>query len=283
VAGKTWVVAATALVLLGAAGTWWLQRPVEPHSLPLGAQLQAIKARDLLRVGVRSYPRPTESRAALLAEPDDQDAALAEALGRYLGVPVQLRGVPAQHPEALLDDGSVDMLIAGSVDLPGLAGDSRALSAPPADERRGAVLMLRNGALPGNGTLNGLSACVPIGSPWAADLTAQGAKVLVYPSSIRAAVAFMAGECRLLADERSSLQRLQAQPDWRFYKLLDVSLKPVDDARVYLAHPDPQALAFVQAALIDWQAQGGQAAAWALRGNALLIDSLKIGAGLVCH
>jgi polar amino acid transport system substrate-binding protein len=282
VARKAWAVAA-AVLLLGGTCAWWLQRPVDLHSLPLGAQLQAIKARDVLRVGVRSYPRPTESREALMPEPDDQDAALAQALGRYLGVPVQLRAVPTQHPEVLLADDSVDMLIAGSVDLPGLASSSRALAAPPADERAGAVLVLRNQALPADGQLGGLSACVATGSPWARDLTGQGARVLVYPSSIRAAVAFMAGECTLLADQRNSLQRLQAQPDWRFYKLLDVSLKPADDARVYLNHPDPQALAFVQAALADWQATGGQAAAWALRGNALLIDSLKIGEGLVCH
>jgi len=93
----------------------------------------------------------------------------------------------------------------------------------------------------------------------------------------------MAGECSVLADERSTLERLQAQPDWRFYRLLEQRLKASDDARVYLAGNDRQSLAFLRAALHNWQRAGGQEQAWGLHGNAVLIDSLKVGEGLVCH
>ena len=44
-----------------------------------------------------------------------------------------------------------------------------------------------------------------------------------------------------------------------------------------------QSRALINAALRDWQARGGQNRAWELRSNALLVDSLKIGDGLVCH
>ena len=60
-------------------------------------------------------------------------------------------------------------------------------------------------------------------------------------------------------------------------------MKASSDLRVYLPVVDKQSRALINAALRDWQARGGQTRAWELRSNALLVDSLKIGDGLVCH
>lgn len=276
-----WVLAVTLWLGLAATIVWLLRTP-DVHSVTPGPQLQAAQARQVLRVGVRSYPRPTDSREALVSEPDEMDSALARALAAYLKVPVQLRALPDRDPQALLKDGSIDVLIAGSLDLPTLQGQSRALDGPPSDYREGRLLALRNAPLPKSG-LQGVSVCVAEGSPWNAQLQRLGTAPRIYPSSIRAAVAFMAGDCSLLADERNTLERLQAQPDWRFYRMLDTRLKASDDARVYLASNDLQSLAYLRAALHSWQRDGGQEQAWGLHGNAVLIDSLKVGQGLVCH
>lgn len=273
--------AATTGLVLGALAAWqW--RP-NPGAMPRGPLLQAAQERHVLRVGVRSYPRPTQGQEALFAEPDELDSELAEALGAYLGLKVQLQALPDNAPARVLEDGSVDLVIAGSLELPGEAASVASLRKLPSQYRDGALLGLRNGPATLRGNLQGQSVCVATGSPWARTLRQQGAELRTYVSSIRASVAFMAGECSLLAEERHSLQALAQLPDWRFYSLLPQRLEASSDLRVYLPRPDKQSRALLYAALHDWQAKGGQEQAWAMRSNALLVDSLKIGDGLVCH
>ena len=92
----------------------------------------------------------------------------------------------------------------------------------PVQYREGALIGLRNAPVR---PVREQSVCVAVGSPWAQTLQQQGAELRTYVSSIRAAVAFMAGECNLLAEERHSLQALAQSPDWRFYALLPQTLK----------------------------------------------------------
>ena len=266
-------------MVIGAVALVAWQWPAAPGDMSRGPLLQAAEQRGVLRVGVRSYPRPSLGQEALVAEPDELDSQLAEALGAYLGLKVQLQALPQN---ALLSDDRVDLVIAGSLKLPVAADRVASLRDLPVQHREGALLGLRNAPVR---PVRGQSVCVAVGSPWAQTLQQQGAELRTYVSSIRAAVAFMAGECNLLAEERNSLQALAlAQaPDWRFYALLPQTLKASSDVRVYLPVVDKQSRALINAALRDWQARGGQNRAWELRSNALLVDSLKIGDGLVCH
>ena len=229
-------------VLLLAAWQW----PPAPGDMPRGPLLLAAEQRHVLRVGVRSYPRPTLGQEALLAEPDELDSQLAEALGAYLGLKVQLQALPDTDQTRLLNDGSVDLVIAGSLKLPVEAGRVASLRRLPAPYREGALLGLRNA--PGR-QVQGQSVCVAVGSPWAQTLEQQGAELRTYVSSIRAAVAFMAGECNLLAEERNSLQALAQSPDWRFYSMWPQRLQASSDVRVYLPGVDTQSRAMINAAL----------------------------------
>lgn len=276
------IAAAVVVGALALAVGVWQWHPA-PGDMPRGPLLQTAEQHNVLRVGVRSYPRPTRGDEALVAEPDELDSQLAEALGAYLGLPVQLRALPDNGPAQALSDGSVDLVIAGSLELPVEADRVASLRQLPASYREGALLGLRNAPVTRSGNVQGHSVCVAIGSPWARTLKQQGADVRLYVSSIRAAVAFMAGDCNVLAEERNSLQALAQSPDWRFYAFLPKTLQASSDVRVYLPSADPQSRALLNAALHDWQARGGQTQAWALRSNALLVDSLKIGDGLVCH
>ena len=264
-------------MVVGAVSLVAWQWPLAPGEMPRGPLLQAAEQRQVLRVGVRSYPRPSLGQEALVAEPDELDSQLAEALGAYLGLKVQLQALPQSGP---LSDGHVDLVIAGSLKLPVEADRVASLRDLPVHYRAGALIGLRNApARP----VRGQSVCLAMGSPWAQTLQQQGAELRTYVSSIRAAVAFMAGECNLLAEERNSLQALAQAPDWRFYTVLPQTLKASSDVRVYLSRTDKQSRALINAALHDWQARGGQTRAWDVRSNALLVDSLKIGDGLVCH
>lgn len=258
----------------------WLLPMLDGAEQKPGPVLAQARQLQVLRIGVRSYPRPTASSEALVSEPDEMDSEAAAALGRYLGINVQLRAIPNQDIAAFLRKGEVDAVIAGSADVPGLEHQRVALGDVPRAYDKGALLALRNTP---QSSIKGQSVCLAYGSPWAQTLQHQGARLQTFASGIRAATAFMAGECQLLADERTVLNSLLRTPDWRFYRMLPQALEASSDARIYLAQPDAKSLRLLQAGLHQWQSEGGQVKAWDLHSNAFLVDSMKISDGLVCH
>jgi len=268
--------------LIGAAAVCavWLLPMLDGAERRPGPVLSQARERQVLRVGVRSYPRPTSSTEALVSEPDEMDDELASALGRYLGVQVQLKPIPAHDIAGFLRKGEVDAVIAGSLDIPGLERQRVGLERMPTAYGSGGLLSLRNAQIT---TARGRTVCVALGSPWSQKLQEQGAELQTYVSNIRAASAFLAGECQLLADERTVLTSLLQTPDWRFYRMLPQTLEASSDAQVYLSQPDQKSLRLLQAGLRDWQSRGGQVKAWDLHSNAFLVDSMKISDGLVCH
>lgn len=278
---RQWLRYGLAVLISGVALCWiWLLPMLDGHDLSGGPLVQTARQNQVLRIGVRSYPRPTYSTEALVSEPDEMDSELASALGRYLGVNVQLVAIPARDIAGFLRKGEVDAVIAGSLDIPGLERQRAALSDVPRAYDKGALLSLRNAP---SSSVKGQTVCIANGSPWTHTLQHQGAQIQTYVSGIRAATAFMAGDCQLLADERTVLASLLQTPDWRFYRMLAQTLDASSDARVYLAQPDPKSLRLLQAGLRDWQSRGGQEKAWDLHSNAFLVDSMKISDGLVCH
>ncbi|MBD1554890.1 ABC transporter substrate-binding protein [Pseudomonas sp. C2L12B] len=227
-----------------------------------GPVLAKAQAQGVLTVALRSYPRPSASSEALLPEPDLMDLQLARYLAAALGVRVQL-AAPAEA-----------QLLINPANAP--RGMPAEAPAPPA----GAVLGLR---LAAGDSVAGQSICLAQGSPWQAALEKRGARAQVYPSSLRASVAFMGGECQYYADARNTLAGLLQLPQWRFYRVLPLALDSPADARVYLAGNDPASRAWLQAALAQWHRDGQQASAWAQHADQLLTDSLKLADGLVCH
>lgn len=251
---------AGALVVAVAAALYPGFKPAPPAEP--GPLLAAAQARGVLKVAVRTYPRPSASREALLPEPDLIDLQLAHYLAAALGTRLQM-AAPAE----------ADVLI-NPANAPG-ANPARAPAPPP-----GAVLSLRLAAAH---SVAGQSVCLAQGSPWQAALEKRGAQVQVYSSSLRASVAFMGGECAFYADSRGTLAGLLQLPQWRFYKLLPVALESQADARVYTAGTDPASRDWLQATLAGWHRDGQQADAWAQHADQLLSDTLKLADGLVCH
>ncbi|MFB8830964.1 hypothetical protein ACE0DR_20280 [Azotobacter sp. CWF10] len=93
----------------------------------------------------------------------------------------------------------------------------------------------------------------------------------------------MAGECQALAEARSLVDWLLQQPDWRFYRRLSFELQAPASGHVRLADAEPQAQAWLAAALGDWQRRGGLDAVLAQRSGELAFDVLKLEQGLLCH
>ncbi|MCC6073946.1 transporter substrate-binding domain-containing protein [Pseudomonas sp. GCM10022188] len=271
-----------AALLIGTAllaSHWLAPRPAD---LPPGPLLGQALARGKLLVGVREYRRPALPGATVAAEPDVLDAALAKELGAYLGVPVELVGLPAAQQEAALAEGRIDLLIAGSAERPAPVG---ALAVPPSPRHdEGALLVLRGLPLEAAAPLRGRSLCLAEGSPYRHQLVARhGAQARLYPSAVHAIAAFQAGECAALAEEASLVDWLLQQPEWRFHRRLPIALRAEDAGHVRLPAGDAQGRAWLGAALADWQRRGAQDAALAHWIGELSVDVLKLDQGLICH
>lgn len=277
------VLVAALLSVAAILGGNWQQARWSPHpdELSPGPLLESALARGKLLVGVREYVRPVLPGAPTVAEPDSRDAALAQALGDYLQLPVELVGLPSGLHETALAEGRIDLLIAGNALQPSPATDV----ALPASVRHseGVLLVLRGMALADKAPLRGNTVCLAEGSPYHSIIAEQGAVARSHPSSVHAIAAFMAGECTALAEEESLVAWLLQQSDWRFYRRLPIVLRPEDAGHVRLPVDEPQTRAWLAAALADWQLRGAQDSALAHWIGELSVDVLKLEQGLMCH
>lgn len=268
-------------VLLAGLAVAGREGSVHPDRLSSGPYFEQARARGRLIVGVRAYPRPALPGLPVVAEPDPFDAALARALGEYLGLPVETLGLSPERREAALREGRLDLLVAGAA-----ASDVSGSAAIPASRRQGegALVVLRGLDIHDGKDLRGYSLCLAEGSPYRRPLAERhGARLREYPSPVQAIAAFMAGECQALAEARSLVDWLLQQPDWRFYRRLPLELQAPASGHVRLADAEPQAQAWLAAALDDWQRRGALDAVLAQRTGELAFDVLKLEQGLVCH
>lgn len=274
--GITTLLLAALLAGLAVAGR---EDAAHPEQLSPGPYFEQARARGRLIVGVRAYSRPALPGMPVVAEPDPFDAALAQALGDYLGLPVEILGLSPERREAALREGRVDLLVAG-------AAASGSGAAIPASRRQGegALIVLRGLDIHDGEGLRGRSLCLAEGSPYRRPLAERhGARLREYPSAVHAIAAFMAGECLALAEARSLVDWLLQQPDWRFYRRLPLDLQAPASGHVRLAAAEPQAQAWLAAALGDWQRRGRLDEVLAQRTGELAFDVLKLDQGLICH
>jgi len=122
------------------------------------------------------------------------------------------------------------------------------------------------------------------GSPYAQPLRERlGARPLTFRSAVHAVSAFMAGECAALAEDEGLLQRLLAQTEWRFYRLLDDAIAPAPSAQVQLAQADPESARHLDAMLDRWRAQGLEAQARLHRTSEVMLEVALLQDGAICH
>ena len=145
-------------------------------------------------------------------------------------------------------------------------------------------MALRNSPLTRTAQLNGQTICVAQGSPYSEPLRERlGARPVHYRSAVHVVSAFMAGECAALAEDEGLLQRLLAQTEWRFYRLLDGAIAPAPSAQVQLAQADPASARHLDALLQQWRAQGLEAQARLHRTSTVVHEVALLQDGAICH
>lgn len=273
---------------LGGAIAWSTFDPPLDR-VPRGPVLERAVQRGTLIVGVRSYARPAPPEAPTPAEPDRFDAALAARLATTLGVKVELVGLAQSDQRRALDEGRIDVLLAGVPAVKG-ATDGIVFAAGSVDPADGLLVALRKGplqelsALQRQSALRGVSVCVGEGSVFASTVEQRyGARARSYPSSVHAVSAFMAGECAALAEDTQVLERLLVGEAWRFYKPIAMALQPAADAAIGLAEDDTVSRDYLAAAVRRWHADGTLTQLRATRAGNLQFEISQLGDGLICH
>lgn len=273
---------AVAALVAAAAGAaaWRSETPLS--ALPHGPVLDRAVARGVLRVGVRSYPRPAPPEAPTPPEPDSFDATLAARLAASLGVRLELVGLAPQAQAAALRQGAVDVLFAGVPEA--RAPEGVAVAPGDYSPGRGMIVALRKGRIQDTFALQGATVCAGEGSSYARTVSARyGAVAKPYPSGVHAVAAFMAGECAALVEDEEILDRLLQDAQWRFYRPLVSSLDAGDGAGVRLPEGDAASRDYLSAALRRWNADGTLERARIARGGNLRLEIAQLRDGLVCH
>ncbi|ALM82253.1 ABC transporter substrate-binding protein [Bordetella sp. N] len=263
-------------------------------ALPRGPLLQQASQRGELVVAVRAYPRPAPPGVPAPAEPDDYDAALARYVAGTLGVPLRIVNLPAPGQQTGGLSGKLAPPALPVADL--IIGGTRygiplgnAVASLPSDQvvstayitGRAELIALR-AALPDKAA--GHSVCLQQGSPYAASLAGeQGAKPLVYASSVHAAYAFMSGDCDILAEDNEVLKRLLAREDWRFYKPVPVDVRAEQGAQIVLSRPDGESARYLDKVVRQWLASGAQQEARQARAGEVSFEVATLKDGLICH
>lgn len=258
----------------------WLLRDRPLSDLPRGPVLAAAARRGVLTVGVRSYPRPAPPGAPTPAEPDSYDLALAQHLAARLGLRLEAVGLAPAQQDAALRAHRIDIVVAGAAEAsPGIAVAEGSYDASP-----GTLVALRSGRLRTVSDLAGATVCVAQGSAYAGPLSERhGALAKLYPSSVHAASAFMAGECEALADHGDVLERLLRNDEWRFYRAIAQGLSPGADAAIRIAAGDAASRDWLGAAMRDWRTGGAQDRARSARVGNVQFEVGLLKDGLVCH
>ncbi|MDM0104631.1 transporter substrate-binding domain-containing protein [Variovorax sp. J22R24] len=273
---------AVAALVAAAAGVGALRSETPLAALPHGPVLDRAVARGVLRVGVRSYPRPAPPEAPTPPEPDSFDATLAAGLAASLGVRLELVGLAPYAQAAALRRGDVDVVFAGVPESRELEG----VTVAPGDYSPGSgmVVTLRKGRIQDKAALQGATVCVGEGSSYARTVASRyGAVPRRYPSGVHAVSAFMAGECAALAEDIEVLDRLLRDEQWRFYRPLITSLEAVDGAGARLQEGDAASRDYLSAALRRWESDGTLDRARVARGGNLRLEIAQLKDGLVCH
>jgi polar amino acid transport system substrate-binding protein len=248
-----------------------------------GPLLLQARERGVLRVGVREYPRPSLPSDPLPPEPDSYDAVLARHISQQLGVKVQLVGLAPEQVVTATAAGQVDLVLAGSP-TDSASAPTLTRGTVPYVKGPARVVALRKGPIARTTDLNGQAVCVAQGSPYAQPLRERlGARPLTFRSAVHAVSAFMAGECAALAEDEGLLQRLLAQTEWRFYRLLDDAIAPAPSAQVQLAQADPESARHLDAMLDRWRAQGLEAQARLHRTSEVMLEVALLQDGAICH
>lgn len=278
-----WVAAGLLLPLL-----WWLligQQPVPAlqTAAPSSPWQEQVLQQGVLKVAVRSYPRPSLPDAPLPPEPDVLDLAYAQWLADQLQVPLQL-----QAPEAAdLQLQEHAALATGPAALHGYGDTQLQLVVLRQQLPRWhpwAPSVWHNwlprfltAFIPAPAADATPRVCMGTGVAPAAALQARGWQPVVARSSIHAISEFLSGQCDALAESPALIARLLAQPSWRFYAPLG---HPWSAQTAATPQTDD---AWLQAMQRRWRGSHVWHQTLQHRTSTLLLEAAMLEDGAICH
>lgn len=250
-------------------------------------QLKALQ-QGVLRVAVRSYPRPSLPNAPLPPEPDVLDLAYAQWLADQLDVALQL-GAP--DTADLLVQGHARSLqpmslVSGSgygeqtFQLVVLRQQLPRWQAWAPQPWLDALTNFWPGLRAASSSSTRPTVCVGEGSVPLEPLEALGWNPRPARSAIHAISNFLAGQCDALAEATSVTDKLLQQGTWRFYAPMGSSWswQGADDSLPTLTS-DP----WLQHMQQRWQASAARVQALRNRTSTLLLEASMLEDGAICH
>ncbi|SOE95583.1 amino acid ABC transporter substrate-binding protein, PAAT family [Burkholderia sp. D7] len=241
----------------------------------------ALRGRLIVAVPPRPAPVLTVGHVdRTLRSPDPFAAALAEDLGRRLGLPVDLLLSEPGAAATAVATGKADVAIGGLSFQP-----SSKLSFSPVSYAtgRGQALVLRHGNVHDWAALRGGSICTSTGNaygPRAARL--HGARLITYDRPLDALLAFQAGECTALVDDELVIKSLLKQPDWSYYSVLPGDIAPTPSF-IATAGGDTASMRFVDSTIRAWRQSRWLTTARESVAKQLAFDMFIAENDLYCH
>lgn len=238
------------VVVLAAGGAYWYFTSTGAG----GGAVAGIKQRGTLIVGVRADSSPF-ARRNIEGEIVGFEPDLARDLGGRLGVELELKPVKDEDRVQVLQDGAVDLVLAG-MDRGTDVGDLVRF-VEPAYYAGGANVLIRAGVrLDEWKQLEGWPVCAVQGADYNEKVARNfGARIVVFRDASEALRAFDTGECRALLSDESWLISLLVQPEYADYEL---PLSHIEGRQwfVTIRHGQPQLHDLVRRAVQDWHSSG---------------------------
>lgn len=237
------------LALLAAAGARSL-RPVDVKTL-----FHDARQRGELIVGV-PYLAPPLAAGAKVRTPERLDPAIAQRLGKDLGLPVVLKQVDAGQAQALLASGAVDLVLADQTDAQGDAMLPSGIKRVPTGYATRPQAVIRDDtAMRRWPDVVGHTVCMSQAAVAAQALARHwGAQVRIYPVPSDALVAVREGQCDLGLVDDTVWAPLMSYPEWKKFS----ATLPLEDSaveHVWLLRDKAEA-GWLAGEMREWRGQG---------------------------
>lgn len=271
------------LALLGVSIGVLMSAAAWPGKFESARPFAAAVARGKLVVVVPPRPAPTLYIGKVdrsVRAPDPFAAALANDLGRRVGLPVELRLAEPDAARVAVESGDADVAIAGLSFSP----NANLAFAPTAyDAGRGMALVLRHGDVQSWNALRGKPICAATGDAFAARAARDyRANAQHFERPLDALLAFQAGDCAALVADEFVVRSLLKQPDWTYYRALPGTIAPTP-AFIATRNGDAASTIFVEQTIAAWRRERWLDSVRTDQATRLAFDMFNAENDLYCH
>jgi len=220
------------------------------------ATLDKIKQRHKVVIGVMLSGGPFGSIDPATQKPLGWNVELAQDIARQLGVELETVQVQPSNRVQLLQQGKVDLLIAG-MEWTQERNDILAFAPTPFYKVGGVALVPKDSAIQRWEDLRGKEVCLSQGSNYAKPLSSEyGASLKGFKSSSESLLALRGNNCVAAVHDATLIQPLvNASPDWKNYRAITPELIPGNSV-VWARKGEQDTVAAVDRIIQGWHKSG---------------------------